>query len=439
MPSASLSTVLTGMGSIGMFSSRAFVSAFAVAATLRWGPEIDWINNLGLLQRVTDVPTWFTHDITLIVLGILAALEVVATKSAEARELLNDIDGYLKTGSAFVTTLTVAGIISASDAEVIKPIIAWVEPAQAGVGGSAVGIVTACVAAMGVWFACVARSRLLGVFIEADPDDDTMLMGLLSWAEDLWALLGTLLLFLFPLVMLGITALLLTTLWLLQWRAKRAEERSKTPCPGCAEPMYGCATYCPSCGEANPHPRAISWLGRTRETPAPDPAIHPQLLVQKQRCPRCAAHLKSRCARQQCPACPHELFKDPADIQRYLAVLDGRLWGVVAIAGLLSMIPVVGLIPGVILYRVKLIAPLRRYTGMTRTIPMRWGLRLLFFVIVWLQLVPGFGALAVPIMALVSYAAYRGMFLRQLEREGVTLTETRYGSGPHGSQGKQKP
>ena len=417
MPSVSLSTLLTGMGSIGMFSSRAFVSAFAVAGTLRWGPEFGWINQLGLMQRVTDVPTWFTHDITLIVLGVLAALEVAATKSPEARELLLEVDGYFKAGAAFVTTLTVSGVISASDAELFKQITAWVQPVQAGLGEGAVGFVTACFAAAGVWFACIARSRLLGVFIEADPDDDTMLLGALGWAEDLWALFGTLLLFLFPLVMLGATALLLAALWLLQWRAKRAEEKSKTPCPSCTQPMYGCARYCPACGANNAHPCAIDWLGRTRDKPAPDPALHPERLTQKQRCPRCAAHLKSRRACQQCPACPHVLFKDPDDIRRYLAVLDSRRAGVVLIAGLLSLIPVVGLIPGIILYRIKLIAPLRRYTSMTRTIPVRWGLRLLFFVIVWLQIIPGLGAFAVPVMALVSYAAYRRMFLRQIKHD----------------------
>ena len=381
--SAPLSSVLTGMGSIGLFSSRAFVSAFAIAATLRWGPDIDWINQLGLLQRITDVPTWFTHDITLIVLGILAALEIAATKSADARELLNDIDGYAKTGSAFVTTLTVSGIITADDAALINTITTWVTPAQAGLGDGAVGLVTATLAAGGVWFACIARARLLGVFIEADPDDDTMLMGLFSWAEDLWALLGTLLLILFPLVMLGITAAILSTLWLLQWRARRREHKARSPCPSCNEPMFGSAVNCGQCGTANPAVRAVGWLGQTRDEPAPNPTQQPVLLTQKQRCPRCADHLKARRARQQCPTCAHELFKDPADVQRYLAVTDARLWPVVLIAGLLGLIPILGLIPAIILYRIKLIAPLRRYTSMMRTIPMRWGLRLLFFLLIF--------------------------------------------------------
>ncbi|XAM01122.1 hypothetical protein OT109_06995 [Phycisphaeraceae bacterium D3-23] len=417
MASASLSSVLTGMGSIGMFSSRAFVSAFAVAAVLKWGPEVDWINDLGLLQRVTDTPTWFTHDITLIVLGILAALEIVATKSAEARELLNEVDGYLKTGSAFVSTLTVAGVLSADDAALLKQVASAFEPVHAGLGDAAVGYLSAGLAAGGVWFASVARARLLGLFIEADPDDDTMIVGLLSWAEDLWALFGTLLLFIFPLVMLGITATLLIFLWLLQLRARRKEEQSKTPCTHCGDTMYRSAVRCPHCNTPNPAIHALNWLGQSTTDPAPNPAQQPELLTQKQRCPSCATYLKPRKTRQACPGCAYELFKHPDDEKRYLALLDGRLWFVLLIAGALSLIPIIGLIPGVMLYRIKLVAPLRRYTSMTRTIPVRWGLRLVFFVLVWFQLTPGFGALAVPLMALMSYGAYRAMFQKQLERE----------------------
>ncbi|MFI4861805.1 MAG: hypothetical protein ACIAXF_14125 [Phycisphaerales bacterium JB063] len=417
MASASLSSVLTGMGSIGMFSSRAFVSAFAVAATLRWGPEVAWINDLGLVQRVTDAPTWFTHDITLIVLGILAALEVIATKSAEARELLNEVDGYLKAGSAFVSTLTVAGVLSAEDAALLKQVAAAFEPVHAGLGDSAVGYLSGGLAAGGVWFASVARGRLLALFIEADPDDDTMIVGLLSWAEDLWALLGTLLLFLFPFVMLGITATLLIFLWLLQLQARRKEEQSKTPCTRCGETMYRCAVQCPHCATPNPAIHALNWLGQSTTEPADNPALQPVLLTQKQRCPSCATYLKPRKTRQTCPACAYELFKNPEDEKRYIATLDGRLAIVLLGSGLLSLIPIVGLIPGVMLYRIKLVAPLRRYTAMTRTIPVRWGLRVIFFILVWFQLTPGFGALAVPLMALMSYGAYRAMFQKQLERE----------------------
>lgn len=417
MPNASLTTVLSGVNSIGLFASRAFVSAFAIAALLKWGPQIAWIQNTGLLQHITDVPTWFTHDITVTILGLLAVLEIAATKSADARALLNEVDGYLKSGTAFVTTLTLAGIISKNDAAVIKQITAWGDAVHAGVGESALAFFTAAFSAIGVWLTCAVRARMLGVLFDADPDDDTMIGGLLSWAEDLWALLGTLMLILFPVVMLGITAVLLSGIAFLQWRAKRKEEKSKTACPTCAESMYRCAINCPNCNAANPSVHGIGWLGQSLDTRATNVDDQPNALIRKQRCPVCATYLKPRRIRQACPGCGHALFADQDRTHRYLSSIDARVPLTLAITCLLSLIPIVGLIPAIMVYRLKLIAPLRRYTSMTRTIPVRWALRILFLVLVWVQVIPGIGALAVPMMAILSYSAYRSMFLRQLERE----------------------
>lgn len=414
---ASLTTVLSGINSIGLFASRAFVSAFAIAALLKWGPQIGWINNTGLLQRITNVPTWFTHDITVAILGLLAALEIAATKSSDARALLNEIDSYIKSGTAFLTMLVVGGVISSSDASVIKQITAWAEPSQAGFIGDAVTWITAMFSAAAVWFTCVARRELLDIFCEADPDDDTMVMGVFSWAEDLWALVGTLMLILFPLVMLGITVLLLGLIALLQWRAKRREEQSKIDCPACSQPMYRSAVSCGNCGAKNEQVHAIGWLGQSKDKLASDPQHQPEHLIQKKHCPVCATHLASGHVRQTCPACGHELFRDSDESDRFLKSLDQRLPAVLVVTALLSLVPIVGVIPAIITFRLRLIAPLRRYTSTARAITTRWGLRILFIMLVWLQAIPVIGAFSIPIMAVVSYTAYRRIFLGQLERE----------------------
>ncbi len=417
MPNASLSTVLAGVNSIGLFASRAFVSAFAVAAVLKWGPQIGWINNTGLLQRVKDVPSWFTHDVTLTILGLLAVLEITATKSADARALLNEIEGYIKSASAFVTTLAVSGIITHNDAAVLREITAFIEPVQAGFGDQAVGFIAACLSAVGVWFTCTARRGLIGLFLDADPDDDTMVLGLMSWAEDLWALLGTLLLIFFPLVMLALTVLILGVVALLRWCAIRREEKSKTPCAVCGESMYRSAVACPACKQPNAEIHAIGWLGQSLDTREQHPDAQPLRLTQKQRCPVCATHLQSGKACQVCPACGHELFKKGDEVSRYLAELDARVPVVLVLTGLFSLVPVVGIIPAILLYRLRLVAPLRRYTSAWRTVPTRWALRLLFFVLIWVQVIPVVGGLAIPIMAAISYGAYRRMFTGQLARE----------------------
>src|SRR4051812_38085360 len=83
--SMNLALLIQAVGSIGVFSSRAFLPAFSTALLLRFGPEIPWVAQTGFLQHVRGVPTWFTRDSTLVVLGLLSALELVAARFPEAR------------------------------------------------------------------------------------------------------------------------------------------------------------------------------------------------------------------------------------------------------------------------------------------------------------------------------------------------------------------
>ena len=96
----SLPLFLQGLGSIGVFASRAFLPAFVTALLLRFGPHVPWLAHAGLLPHVRDVPTWFTSDAALVILGLLAALELVAERFPEAKAVLDEVHDYLKTGMA---------------------------------------------------------------------------------------------------------------------------------------------------------------------------------------------------------------------------------------------------------------------------------------------------------------------------------------------------
>src|SRR5690348_9590812 len=108
----SLPLFLQGLGSIGVFSSRAFLPAFVTALLLRFGPHAPWLARAGLLPHVRDLPTWFTSDIALVVLGVLAALELLAGRFPEAQAVLDEVHDYLKTGMAILTYL---GALNATD------------------------------------------------------------------------------------------------------------------------------------------------------------------------------------------------------------------------------------------------------------------------------------------------------------------------------------
>lgn len=395
-------SLIFGAGSVGPFASRAFVPAFITAALLRFAPQYaPWFPD-DLAGIATQAPTWFTSNTSLVIFGLLAALEIAATKSPDIRAVWQEFDKYAK---SLVAVITYLGIASAQD-------VGFVQQAtqQAGYADT----LPALLIGLGVFWLGTLRSGALGILTDADEDDDIGVQGLFSWAEDVWAFFGPVLLLLFPIVMLALIGIVAGLLVLVRRRSEAREERSKTPCANCGELIYGAAVRCYACTMVVERPRAVSFFGRSLDEPAADTGSHPYKLVEKKRCPVCATRFEKKAVHQACAACGHELFADRAFADAYLARSDTRLPAVLIVSALFSAVPVVGLIPGVIYYRMTLIAPLRRYIPRGRGIFLKWGVRILFFFMVMFQWVPLAGALVVPLMALVNYTVYRSAFRAML-------------------------
>ena len=413
--------LVQGLGSTGLFASRAFLPAFAAALVMRFGPEWGIVPDWGLLGSLgmAPGPTWFTSDWCIVGLGVLAVLEALANENADARAVLAAIDQYAK---PVMAALTYLGIATVADEAAVRDLI---EPlgdpaaraADPALAGWSVEMWIAPLVAAGTFVLAQSRATVMTLFTEADEDDDTGVQRLIAWAEDLWAVFGIVFLILFPIVMLALVALVSGVVLLLSRRAAKAEERAMADCPSCGKTMYRSAVRCPHCDAANPDVRDIGWLGATKvDEPTPDPDEQPYRLAAAKRCPVCAERLNERRPRQTCPACGHEVFADAGFAEAYVGRLVRRLPMVLAVCAGLSLLPVIGLIPGIIYYRLALIAPLRRYIPWGRNLLMKWGIRLLFIVLIALQWVPGLGGLVVPAMAAVSFAVYRRIFL-DLARE----------------------
>jgi len=398
-----LNTLIFGAGSVGPFASRAFVPAFATAMMMRFAPQYAaWFPD-DMAVIASQAPTWFTSDTALMIFGLLAALEIAASKSPDIRAVFREIDPYIK---PIIAAITYMGIVSTQDA-------GFVQQATQHAGFS--DTLPALMIGLGVFWLGTLRGGVLGVLIDTDEDDDIGVQGLFSWAEDIWGMFGPILLLVFPIVMLVLLGIVAGLLVLARKRAQAREEKSKVACAHCGEMIYASAVRCFACQTPNTSPGAISFMGRSLATPTPDPRAHPYKLVEKKRCPVCTTHLENRTVHQTCQACGHELFKDPDFAEAYLARSDSRLPVVLIVSVLFSLIPVVGLIPGVIYYRMTLIAPLRKYIPRTRTLLLRWGIRILFFFLIMFQWVPVAGGLVVPIMALVNYTVYRSAFKALLD------------------------
>ena len=76
--------------------------------------------------------------------------------------------------------------------------------------------------------------------------------------------------------------------------------------------------------------------------------------------------------------------------------------------------PLLGLIPGIVYYRLSLLGGLRRYLPTGASIVTRWTVRLLNLVLIALQWIPFVGAAMLPLLCITNFALYR----RALRRAG---------------------
>jgi Zn finger protein HypA/HybF involved in hydrogenase expression len=350
-------------------------------------------------------PTWFTNGYVITALGVLSILEIGATKIPEAEEALDSVGKYLKTGMAAATYL---GFLSTADKSYIEGNLLVM---QAGILSNLWLVISSA----NTYFCASIRSGILEVLYEADEDDSLGLRKLIAWAEDAWAVIGFFWLIIYPIAVIIIIGVLVGGAFLLKKYFEYREERSKIDCESCVEKNYPCATECHSCHTPVLSPVKIGLFGQSKNgNPTEDIAKHRLQLAEKKRCPACGTRLEKRDPYQTCPTCGHELFKEPQFAKDYLSMVGARLVPVLLISLGLSFIPFLGLVIGVILYRIQLVAPFRRYIPLHRSFFIKWMIRLFFFVLIAVQLIPGVGAVVVPVMALISYRTYRRSFVKEL-------------------------
>ena len=395
-----ISALIHGFGSIGMFNSRAFLPAFVTAVSLRYGSSIPIIGNFDLLQTTGGDPTWFTHNGTILALGLLAVVEASADKIPEAKQILLGIDKYSKTVMA---GLTYVGVVNAVDVQFINESLAY---AHAGIFDT----IPALLVAGGTFLTTSLRNGLHEVIVTADEDDDLGIQTLISWAGDLWAGFGILLLLAFPVLMILVTGCAIGVLWLIKRYFIYREDKSKVECASCGEPNYRHALACHSCSAKVETPAKVGVFGQSKKQPAGDLNAQPYLLAAKKRCPVCATRLTERTVQQTCQACGHQFMDDKEFARKYAGRISRRVPVVLVITTLLSLIPVLGLVPGIIYYRLRLVAPFRQYIPRGRSLALKWMIRLFFFVLIALQWIPGLGGIVVPVMALTSYTAFKNQF-----------------------------
>jgi hypothetical protein len=402
------SLLINGLGSIGFFSTRIFLPALLTALFIRFGADIPLLHDYApLMSHIHSHPAWFTSDASIAILVVLSILEFLAQKNADARRLMHEFDAGAK---GFMALLTALGVASATDTDFVAKTMH-----QAGFSLH----LPAILAAIGTVGVARIRGAALSALHEIDPDDALRLQHLISWAEDGWVVAGMLLLFLSPVLMLFLIGIAIGLLLGIRKYLESIEEHTRIPCTSCGTEIYPSACACFRCKAPVASPHAIGLLGQSKPYPDPDPANHSFRLIEKKRCPLCASHLKQRTPHQTCGTCGLSLFGLSGagphvgpQVDKYVDYVSARLPIALGVSAALSLVPLVGLLVGAIYYQFALVYPFTGYLPFGKRFFLKWGIRILFVILFFFQLVPFLGAVVVPAMALVSFLVYRSAFVK---------------------------
>lgn len=402
-----MESLFASLGLSGLFSSRAFLPAFMTSVMLRWGDQVPLLNKLDFIQATGSEPNWFTNSITITVLGVLAVLELVSEKSPEVRQMLDEGMVYVKTGLSMATSY---GFLSATDAKAVQDVIS-----HAGFFDAIPAVLSGAV----TYFAATTRQGIFDILNEGDEDDSLGIRKFLSWCEELWASFGVLIIFVFPLLMLLALGAVFGSLFLIRKRHEAKQEKAKIACPSCQTRIHPFATGCFKCGTPVAAPKKLGFFGGTLEEAETNVEEQKLRLIESKRSPLSGEKAEGRGVDVACAVDGVKPLGDPGLTRRYLERVQSRLLKVLLFGGLFSLVPGIGLIIGVVYYRLQLVGPFRRYLPLSRNFLTKWLIRLVFFVLITFQWVPVAGGLVVPIMALLNYWFYSSAFKKELERAGM--------------------
>ncbi|MEM8959936.1 MAG: hypothetical protein AAGD38_00520 [Acidobacteriota bacterium] len=337
----------------------------------------------------------------------MAIVESMADKDPLAAELYATFDKWIKSFGNFVATSVVTPTAVVGLASVALPIH------KAGFGWP---VAWSLFLAATVWLLATIRQSIVAALRELDENDDIGLRKLISWAEDGWVGGGMIFLVLLPVLTLIVAGLTVVGMIIVQRIIRAREEKQKTPCPSCGHPSSPSSLQCAQCEYVNPAPLRLGMLG-AKSVVATDLDLHRLELLGRRRCIHCAERLPERRLSQTCPACNRQVLPSRAWAESYIAFLDRKLWPTASVCFGLSLIPILGLIPGIIYYRLSLISSLRTYIPRSTGCMMRIGVRMLNIVLLAVQWIPGVGGFVLPAMCYINYWIYRKALVERMQLE----------------------
>jgi hypothetical protein len=347
-------------------------------------------------EMLRELWPWLGTEGALFALGLAALCEVVLTHSVTLRPLWVEFEAEVKAVGSFVVLFL--ALRGSEDLEGVQRV------------GDVLGFVIPSTTTFPIWMIGRLRAALWIQLVEADEEDDLGLQRVIIWMEEIGVQLGALLVILFPIIVLLLVAITGGVLALIRETSKRAEEKRRHPCRACGASVYSCALFCPACGEEQPAPHEIGFLGISRSVPVTNLDRHSYALLRARRCGRCASRLPRRDIKQSCSECGFSPAEVPGFLPAYITEVDRSRPRVLLWCAVLGIVPLLGTVAGYVIYRHTLVSPFRCYVPRLRGAAIRFLLRIAHIVMILIQAAPPAGMIMLPLMALLDHAIWRRVF-----------------------------
>ncbi len=399
---------LTTVGLVPYFASRALLPLFITALVLRFGPQWDFLASAIGVAPALDLPPWATSNVSLYALGAGALLEGILQKDPTIREKLSLTESQLKAALAVALCLVLAPESQVPPSPIRTSLLA-----TAWLGAPIGGYLWAMAIGGLVWLLANQRVRFVTWLAELDDDDDLGIQRLMSWFEDLFGVLGVFLVFLVPLLAVGVAVGAVLVSWVLTRWGRAHEHAKQVRCISCQTRIDPCAPHCHDCRAKQPTPRAVGFLGRPRSAPAG--ADHHFSLKRHKRCVFCGTRVQGSGVALACRRCNTPVFSSRQAVEAYLSTLAQNTPPLLLVLAAFGAIPILGLFAGVLFYRLTLVASVRQYAPSSARIFGRWLLRGVNGLLLLLQPVPVLGVVVLPLMGLTNVWFYT----RQVRRAAL--------------------
>ncbi len=147
--------------------------------------------------------------------------------------------------------------------------------------------------------------------------------------------------------------------------------------------------------------------------------------IEEKRCPDCGTAFSESQPLQKCRKCGYELMAKHEESDAFLNFMHKRyLRQVIPVSVVLSFFPLVGFIAGIIYLRYVIIIPFAQYIPFVSRFKTAWSMRILVWGLALFQILPGFGAVSVPLVAYVKYWFFSSTYQQILEEQRKGLLKS---------------